>query len=148
LWEPDPIVITVRRAVISVILAACFSLLFFSFTQVRPTHTAPTYNNPAVTTVTPAPGDAVLRQSGVEVTLKAGFALAYDNSLGMAIGGVGIPQDQLVIIPGLNQYFFTPGDGKQLAELPASRVCVGLLISRTASPADPPSRFSWCFQTH
>ena len=140
--------ITVRRVVISVILAACFSLLFFSFTQVRPTRTSPVYNNPAVVTVTPEPGNLVLRQSGIEVTLKSGFSLAYEDSLGLAVNLVGIPQDQLVIIPGLNQSYFTPGPGKQMTELPVGRVCVGLLISRDASPADPPARFSWCFQTH
>jgi hypothetical protein len=145
-------VITVRRAVISVILAACAALMVYGFTQVRPTHTPVIFKNSAVVSVSPEPGDLVLRQSMVGITLAQGYALAYENAEGLEIGvdgsSVGIPQDELQFLPGQNQYSFSPAPGRQFSELPVGRVCVKTLIRRAANVADPGQVFSWCFQTH
>jgi hypothetical protein len=145
-------VITVRRAVISVILAACAALMVVGFTQVRPTKTPLIFKNSAVVRVAPEPGDLVLRQSMVTITLAQGYTLAYENEQGFEIGvngsSVGIPQDELQILPGQNQYSFSPGPGRQFAELPVGRVCVTSIIRRAVAVADPGQKFSWCFQTH
>jgi hypothetical protein len=145
-------VITARRAVISVILAACAALMVYGFTQVRPTKTPVIFKNSAVVSVVPAPGDLVLRQSMVGITLAQGYTLAYENVEGFEIGvngsSVGIPQDELQILPGQNQYSFSPAPGRQFSELPVGRVCVTTTIRRAANVADAGQTFSWCFQTH
>jgi hypothetical protein len=142
--------ITIRRAVISVILAGCFALMVFGFTQVRPTNTPPTFKNAAVKGVSPNPGDLVLRQSPVSITLMPGYTLAYDTVEGLAISTdgerVGIPQDELQIVG--NQYAFLPAPGRQFSELPVGRVCVVVQIKQAVNPGDPGQPFSWCFQTH
>jgi hypothetical protein len=144
--------ITTRRVVLSVILAAAFAVMVYGFTQVRPTNTPVVFKNSKVVTVYPAVNSTgVFRQSKVAVTLAPGYTLAYQNSEGMSIGvsgaGVGIPQDELDIFPGQNEFTFSPGAGKTLTELPAGRVCVGLLIVPTSNLADPGTSFSWCFPT-
>lgn len=144
--------ITARRAVISLILAACAALMVWGFTLVRPTHTPVIFKNSAVVAVNPEPGTLVLRQSSVSVTLASGFNLATDNVDGMSISvngsTVGVPEDEIQILPGQNQYSFAPAPGRQFSELPEGRVCAVLQIQRASSPGTPPTPFSWCFQTH
>ena len=137
--------ITVRRLVISVILAAAAAGLVFGFSLSRSQSTTPLYRDPAVAELFPRPGDQVLRQDRVGVTLKPDFTLAQDNSPGFLIGQTGIPDDQLEVIPGLNQYFFTPASGKEVAQLPAGRVCASLHIKPVGSSDSQSHSFTWCF---
>ncbi len=143
--------VTRRRIVISLILAGCFAIMVYGFTQVRPTNTVAALSDHRVVSVSPQPGALVLRQSGVGVTLATGYTLAYDVENGLAIGVngavVGIPQDELQILPGQNQFAFAPAVGRQFSELPVGRICVKVLIRRTISLGDPGTPFSWCFQT-
>jgi hypothetical protein len=144
--------ITARRAVISVILAAAAALMVFGFTQVRPTNSPVIFKNSAVVAVSPGVGTSALRQSGVSVTLAAGYGLAYADTEGMSISAnhsaaVGIPQDELQIFPGQNQYTYAPGPGRTFSELPSGNVCVSLLIIRSANLTEPGQPFSWCFVT-
>ncbi|MDP9073016.1 MAG: hypothetical protein M3N98_02375 [Actinomycetota bacterium] len=140
--------ITRRRIVISIILAAAVAVMVFGFTQVRPTNQAVLYKDPAILDLTPKPGDLVLRETRVGVTLSQAYTLAYGSLNGMAINRIGIPQDQLDIIAGLNQYYFYPAPGKEISELPVGRVCVDLRIRRVVDVTDPGRQFSSCFQTH
>ena len=143
--------ITARRAVISLILAGCIALLVLSFTLVRPTHTPIVYKNSAVVRVFPEEGTSTLRQANVSVILASGYTLATQNTEGMsfAISGarVGIPQDEIQILPGQNQYSFSPGPGRQFSELPPGRVCVVLQIVHRVNINETPQQFSWCFLT-
>lgn len=140
--------ISPRRLAISAILAGALALMVWGFTLVRPTDPPITFNNPAIHQVTPRPGDQVLRQTRISVILNQAYTLSYENAEGFAINNIGIPQDELEIIPGLNQYVFTASPNKLLAELPPNRVCVSLLIKRMDNAPDPNERFSWCFATH
>lgn len=139
--------ITPRRIVISVLLAICLVGIPFGFSLGR-SDTAPiVYKDPAVRSLTPQPGDLALRQARIGVTLATPFTLAEASTDGMSIDGIGIPEDQLEIIPGLNQYFFTPGAGKDVSSLPPGRNCVQILIKRVIDPTDPGRSFSWCFNS-
>ncbi|MDQ6616742.1 MAG: hypothetical protein M3083_18850 [Actinomycetota bacterium] len=144
--------ITARRAVISIILAGCAALMVWGFTLVRPTHTPPIFRNSAVKTVSPEPGNLVLRQDRVSVTLAQGYTLASDSADGLSIETngaiIGIPQDEVQVLPGQNQYSFAPGVGRQFSELPVGRVCAIIQIKKAANPGDPGDPFKWCFQTH
>ncbi|HSS09008.1 MAG TPA: hypothetical protein VLL25_03930, partial [Acidimicrobiales bacterium] len=94
--------ITARRIVISVILAACFVGLGYGLSLSRGTSKPIIYTDPAVKSLTPQPGDLALRQATIGVTLAPEFTLAQANAPGFSINGTGIPQDQLDIISGLN----------------------------------------------
>jgi hypothetical protein len=137
--------ITVRRVVISVIVAGAVAALVFGFSLSRSPAKAPVYTDPAVAELVPKPGDHILRQDRVGATLKPNFTLAQDNSPGFVVDQTGIPQDEIEVIPGLNQYFFTPGSGKELSQLPSGRVCVALHIKSLGAPDSQSHSFNWCF---
>ncbi len=146
--------ITRRRVVISLILASCLTLFVWSFTRVRPATTSPTFSTRAVVGVSPDPGNLVLRQSSVAVTLAKGYSLDYTNTEGLAIAVSGsatpVPQDELQIAPGdpgQTSYTFAPGPGRAISELPAGRVCVDLVIQQTNNLAAVSTAFNWCYST-
>jgi hypothetical protein len=144
--------ITLRRIVTSLIVAACLVGLGYGLSLSRGTSKPIIYKDPAVKVLSPEPGDLALRQATIGVTLAPAFTLAETNSPGFSINTgdriVGIPQDQLDIVPGLNQYFFTPGPDKDVTQLPPGRNCVILHIKRADDPSDQGHPFSWCFQSH
>ena len=143
--------ITFRRIAISVILAACFVGLGYGLSLSRGTSKTIIYKDSAITALSPKPGEFALRQATIGVTLAPAYTLAETNSPGFWIitGGqvIPIPQDQLDIIPGLNQYFFTPGPGKDVTKLQPGRNCVNLRVRRANDPTDQGHPFSWCFQS-
>lgn len=139
--------ITPRRILISILLAGALVLGVWGLSQTKTTATL-TYTDPAVRTLEPQPGALALRQERIGVTLAPNAALAQQNADGMSINGTGIPQDEIEVIPGLNQYFYTPGAGKEVSALPPGRNCVTLLIRPIADLKDPGHSFSWCFNSH
>ena len=101
--------ITVRRAVISVLLALSVGALYVAFTMHKET---PVLLRPrAVHVVYPAPGSLEVRQT----TIFYELATEYEGTL--RVGDVEIPADQLDVIQGLNRISFTPGAGKEIAAL-------------------------------
>ncbi len=145
--RPARHLVTRRRVVISVLLAACAVGLWYGASIGRPDNKPPTYTDPAIRSVTPQPGEAAPRQARIGATLLSPYTLATQTTDGMSINGQGIPQDQLEIISGLNQYFFTPGPGKEVSSLPPGRNCVTLVIKRATDTSDPGHPYSWCFQS-
>jgi hypothetical protein len=145
-------VITRRRVVVSLLLAFAAAIMVYGFSGVRPEDTPVLYKNAAVIGVSPAEGaTSVLRQSSVSVTLASGYELDTQTAFGMSIsveGSVtGIPEDQIQYISAENQYTFDPSAGEAYSELPLGKVCVDLVISKTANPNLSPTNFSWCFPT-
>jgi hypothetical protein len=141
-------VITRRRIFTSVLLAGALVLLVWGLSQTRPTATPVTYTDPAVKSLEPQPGVLALRQERIGVTLGSDFTLAQQTDSGLSINGHGIPQDQIEVVPGLNQFFFTPGPAKEVTALPPGRNCAAILIKRVVDPTDTGHRFSWCFNSH
>lgn len=143
--------ITRRRAVISLVLAGCAALMVWGFTLVRPTNLPVVYKNAAVVKVFPEDGSSALAQTNVSVILAQGYTLANQNAAGMSISvnhssPVGIPQDEIQILPGQNQYSFAPGPGRQFSQLPVGQICVIVQITKDTNLADPGQKFSWCFR--
>jgi hypothetical protein len=141
-------VITGRRIVISFLLAGCLALFVWSLSAARPSSTPVIYTDRAVLALEPQPGALALRQERIGVTLASEFALAQSTTSGLLINGTGIPQDQIEVVPGLNEYFYTPGPGKDVASLPPGRNCATIVIRRVTDPTDNGHRFSWCFNSH
>jgi len=135
-------VLTLRRAVISVVLAATAVALVWALSQTRSAPVQPVYGDTAVRQLVPLPGDRVLRQQRVGVTLDA----AYTGVL--QINGVEIPEDQLERVAGLNQIFFTPGQGKEVESLGPDRNCAAVVLWRYDQSRDQSRRYAWCFYAH
>ena len=140
--------ITRRRIVISLLLAGCLALFAWGLSTTRPANTPVIYTDPAVVTLEPQQGALALRQERIGVTLTSDTTLAQTTTSGLSIDGIGIPQDQIEVVPGLNQYFYTPGPGQEVATLPPGRNCVTIVIKRVTDPTDNGHRFGWCFNSH
>ncbi len=139
--------ITQRRIIISVLLAACAVALVYGASIGRPADKPVVYTDPAVKTLSPQPGDVALRQTQIVATLASAYTLAQETAPGMLINGQGIPQDQITVNQSLNQYSYTPGPGKEVSSLPPGRNCVKIMIKRAADPSDTGHGFSWCFES-
>lgn len=87
----------------------------------------------------PTPGSKVLQQDGFGIDLAAGFEAT------LALDGVEIPKDQLVIVPALNQYTYKPGPGKVFESLPEGENCVIATYWLTRTGPDSATSRSWCF---
>jgi hypothetical protein len=134
-----------RRIVISLLLAACAVGLVYGASIGRPDTKPITYTDPAIVSLTPAPNEAAPRQARIGATLATAYTLAQQNVDGFSINGQGIPEDQLEVVAGLNQYFYTPGPGKEVSSLPPGRNCAELIIRRVTDLTDAGHPFSWCF---
>ena len=133
--------ITPRRIVISILLAAAGMGFFYAFT--RPTdHQQPVVKDTAVLHVEPAPGDRVLRQTEISADLAADYTgiLKIDDH--------HVPEDQLDRITGLNRVAFTPGEGKEIKELDAGRHCATVELWQITVSNAPHRTYTWCFEVH
>jgi hypothetical protein len=139
--------ITPRRVIISLLLAACAVGLVYGASIGRPDNKPILYTDPAIRSLTPQPGTAAPRQARIGVTLNTPYTLAQQNTSGMSINGQGIPEDEIDVVAGLNQFFYTPGPGKEVSSLPPGRNCATLMIRRATDPADNGHPYSWCFQS-
>jgi hypothetical protein len=131
-------IFTFRRVVSSVLLAiACGGIVaaFIMHDETPPEGARPT----AVGTVSPEPGSLQLRQTEIFVELDP----RYSGTL--SVNGTVIPDDQVDLIEGLNRYSFTPGEDKEIDELPPGRTCALITFDQTVNPGTDPGRFRWCF---
>jgi hypothetical protein len=133
---------TRRRVVVSVLLAAAAVGTVYAFTL----HEEPEplrFANPAVRTVYPKPGERVLRQTTVFVELAAGHDVRD-----IVIQGTAVQRRDLEVIPGLNRFGYTPGEGKVIEELEPERTCPTVEFVDTSVADSPLQSFSWCFSLH
>ena len=133
--------ITPRRILISLLLGVAFAGFFYAFTR-ETDKQQPALRDAAVTHVEPAPGDRVLRQSVIAVDLAAGYTGV------LSIDGRRIPEDQTERIIGLNRVAFTPGENKDIKELPPGRHTVTVELWDTTIRDAPHRNYSWNFEAH
>ena len=87
----------------------------------------------------PTPGSKILQQDGIGIDLAPGYEAT------IALDGVVIPKDQMVIVPALNQYQFKPGAGKVFETIPPGENCVVATYWLTRNGPDVATSRSWCF---
>ncbi|MGI8686191.1 MAG: hypothetical protein ACR2MO_14075 [Acidimicrobiales bacterium] len=129
---------TFRRVVSSVLLAVAFGGLVVAFIMHDDTPNE-RLRPAALRAVSPEPASLQLRQTEIFVELDP----AYTATL--AVNGTVIPDDQLDVIEGLNRYSFTPGEGKEIDELPPGRSCAVVRFDQAVNPGTDPGSFRWCF---
>lgn len=131
---------TVRRVVISVLLAGAVGALITAFTM-HEEPKVPIYTNAAVRAVSPAQSEHATQRSTVFIELQPSYSLRtlqFDH-------GDQIAVQDLDVITGLNRYAYTPGEGKQIARLEAGRRCATVEFSDATQADAPLQTFSWCF---
>jgi hypothetical protein len=132
---------TVRRVVISLILAFALALLVWGVNSGR-TITPPVFTNPAVEDTFPKPGDLDLRQARIGIDLKSGY------SAELSIDGLPIPKDQVEVVVGLDQFFYQPGPGTATGALAPGQHIAKADITNVTDPTHPTSTYAWRFQVH
>ncbi|MEA3018529.1 MAG: hypothetical protein QOI47_53 [Actinomycetota bacterium] len=109
---------TLRRLVITLALVAA-AAAFYAAGRNGNTDQKPLVSNTAVEQLIPADGSPnVLRQAEIGIDLAPGWTGS------LAINGHAIPDDQLRRNDPLGQLFFSPGQGKEIEQLPAGEVIV------------------------
>ncbi len=131
---------TVRRLVISLLLAVSVAAIYVAFTLHE---TSPEAFRPrAVSVVFPEPGTLEVRQTTIFYELAAGYAGT------LRIGRVEIPPDQLDVIEGLNRISFTPGEGKEIEALDPGLQRVTAIFWPSAEGRDAALSYTWRFNVH
>ncbi len=87
----------------------------------------------------PTPGSKILQQDGIGIDLSPGHEAL------LTLDGVVIPNDQMVIVPALNQYTFKPGPGKVFEALPTGENCLVATYWLTRTGPEVSTTRSWCF---
>jgi hypothetical protein len=130
--------LTPRRVVSSLLLAVAAAGIYMAFILHDDTPN-PKLRPSAVRTVSPEPASLQLRQTEIFVELQPTYRGA------LSVNGITIPDDQLAVIDGLNRYSFTPGEGREIDELPPGRTCAEVTFSLVTDPDGEPGRYRWCF---
>lgn len=129
---------TVRRVVSSVLLATAFGGLVVAFIMHDDTPTSPLRPR-AIVAVSPEEGSLQLRQVEIYAQLDPTYTAR------LSVNGTVIPDDQLDVIEGLNRYAYTPGEGKEIDELPPGRTCAVVTYDLAVAENDEPASYRWCF---
>ena len=135
---------TIRRVVLSVLLVGGFGMFWLAGHVGQSGEVPPQATDTAVEQLIPGDGSPnVLRQSEIGIDLADGWTAT------LAINGHDIPDDQLRINAPLNQFFFTPGPGKEIEKLNAGVVIV---VAKIWKPIDGETRADarqvvWRFRT-
>jgi hypothetical protein len=139
----QPRLITPRRVVISILVAAALGMFGWAFASGRDTP-AVRVTDPAVESAQPAQGDLALRQSRIGVDLATGYTAT------LSIDGTPIPDDQIERVVGLDQYYYTPGPGTVTGQLAPGRHCAAADITKLGlNGAQPQTHtYRWCFSLH
>ena len=135
-------VVTVRKVVISLLLAVALVGFGYAFSSGRDTGEV-AINDSTVQRVEPKPGDLAPRQSRIGVDLASGYTAT------LKLDSTPIPDDQVEKVVGLDQYWYTPGPGTETGVLQPRRYCATATITKAIAPAGQPPEvhdYKWCFQ--
>jgi hypothetical protein len=121
-------------AALLVVVAVCVVML----TQ-RSATTGTDLDGGTIERLIPTPDAKVLQQDTIGIDLAPG----HEGVL--SLDGVPIPEDQLLVVPALNQVTFTPGPGKDYEQLPAGEHCLTARYWRSDTGPQQSTLRSWCF---
>lgn len=134
-------IFTVRRIVVSLLVAVGVAGVIFSFTEAE--SEPPTVTVPGVESVSPRPGDFALRQDRIIADLQSGF----DGVL--QIDGVEIPDDQLQRTIELGIVSFAPGPEKEFERLAPGRHVARVVFWPVSEGRGEDDRsYEWVFNVH
>jgi hypothetical protein len=141
-WEDRGV--SVRRLVLTLLVLGAVALFWLAGHVGKSGDIEPTVADSAVEALIPTDGSPnVLRQAEIGIDLTDGWVAS------LAINGHDIPDDQLRVNAPLNQFFFTPGKGKEIEQYNAGTVIV---VASIWKPVDGETRADarqviWRFRT-
>lgn len=139
---PRPRVFTLRRLVISFLLASSVVGIVYAFISSEDQQ-APKVLKSAVLRVYPPEGAFQLRQEIIGVQLDQPYTGV------LLIDGVEIPLDQLRYVDGTNEITYTPGEGTETGLLePGTHRATVVFWPKRESRETAPDRYSWTFKVH
>ena len=134
-------IVTLRRVVISVLIAVGVGGLILAFSEGK--SEPPTVTVAGVESVSPQPNTLALRQDRVIADLQTGF----DGVL--QIDGIEIPDDQLQRTIELGIVSFAPGPEKEFDELAPGRHRARVIFWPVSEGRGEENRtFEWFFNVH
>ena len=131
-----------RRVVVVALLVAAAAMVWISASFKGEPGEA-TLTDSAVEQFVPGQDTTALRQSEIGIDLAPGW------TADLRINGVDIPEDEERRVDGLNQVFFTPGEGRIIETLAPGDVEVTAIIWRPAEGETRESgsrRVRWSFR--
>ena len=96
-------------------------------------------NNAAIDRLIPDPDAKILQQDTVGIDLASGYTAT------LTLNGTPIPDDQLTIVPQLNQVTFTPGPDKDTQLVPAQQNCLVATYWQLSTGPSQSNTQTWCF---
>lgn len=133
---------TVRRLVITLLIAGAFALIAVGFNAVEETDQPVTITDSAVKQVFPAGGNLDLRQADI------GFQLTPEYEGRLIVDGKDIPDDQVRFQIGLNLYLFRPGPGTETGALAPGRHNATAVFWKRGEDETKGRRYVWSFGVH
>ncbi len=94
-----------------------------------------------IESISPEPGETVIRQTRIEVDVPPGYAID------LFVDGLLIPADEMFFVEGTGIYSWQPGGEKTIAELSPGQHEV-LVRWRTVSGLPDIGEYSWTFRTY
>jgi hypothetical protein len=134
--------VVVRRIFIVAVVAACLVGLVIAAnrTDTGEPDIAQTGGQDVVEALLPAVDSEVLRQAQIGIDLAPGWTGV------LIINGTEIPEDQLTIVPELNQVFYQPADGKEVEQLLAGPNCIQAVVWLIERNRGSGQTIDWCFR--
>jgi hypothetical protein len=96
-------------------------------------------DNAAIDRLIPSPNAKILAQDTVGIDLADGYTAT------LALNGTQIPDDQLNIVPQLNQITFAPGPDKETQLIAAQQNCMVATYWKLSTGPSSAQTQSWCF---
>jgi hypothetical protein len=95
--------------------------------------------NGAIERVIPAPGSKILSQDQI------GIDLAPGHEATLTLNGTPIPEDELLIVPELNQVTFKASPDRETQLIPGQQNCVVATYWLSSTGPTQSSTYPWCF---
>ena len=134
--------ITLRRVVLSIVLAGAVVLIGLGFSTTEEPNPKVKITDAAVREVFPGNGDLDLRQSEI------GFQLDPLYTGRLVIDGTPIPDDQVVYQAGVNTWTYHPGPGTETGALRPGRHTAQALFWRRDQDESKSRSLTWTFNSH
>jgi hypothetical protein len=135
--------VPIPRKVWAIIAALGVVIVVAGYFAVRGGTPSPITSGPgggSIEALLPQEGSEVLRQSTIGIDLEPG----YSGTL--VVNGTPIPDDQLTLVPELNQVFYEPKRGKVVDTLRAGENCITARFWQSAQGPDAAETRTWCFE--
>ena len=128
-----------RFRLVIALLATALAGLVGAVVLLSPDGDEPAYPDP-IEAIFPLPGDAVVRQTAIEVDLPIGYTLEIE------VDGVWIPPHEIGYTTGTGEFVWQPTPGSVVEFWAPGEHTVTIRWDRVAGGRPDPGEFTWTFR--